>query len=223
MWLDLPSLLWGRAPRQVVVQITSRCNASCPQCSMRAGATVARSTMPNATALSVIERAADANVRAISFTGGEPLLDVDQVARFVRFARLRGIQYTRTGTNGFLFANPDLWRVAERARSVADKLSNAGLRNLWISLDSADPTTHEALRGLPGRGRRHRAAAPRSFTSSAFTLRSTSGSRAPGRPRSARAGRQGPRPTPQRPAPACAASSRAPWTSVSRWPMSATP
>ncbi len=150
MWLDLPSLLLGKTPRQLVVQITDRCNATCPQCSMRAGAGSPRSTMALDTALAVIDHAARAGVRAISFTGGEPLLDVDLVTHLAGFAHLRGIRYTRTGTNGYLFAGPDPGRVPARAGRLADKLSRAGLRNLWISLDSADPTVHEALRGLPG-------------------------------------------------------------------------
>jgi hypothetical protein len=149
MWLDLPALLAGKVPRQVVVQITDRCNATCPQCSMRAGVRRERSTMPVATALTVIDHAARSGVRAISFTGGEPLLDVRQLTRYVRFARESGIRYTRTGTNGFLFASPDSRHVAAEAGRLADRLLTAGLRNLWISLDSADPATHERMRGLP--------------------------------------------------------------------------
>jgi len=99
--------------------------------------------MPVATALAAIEHAATARVSAISFTGGEPLLDIDRLARLVSFASRQGIRYTRTGTNGFLFAGADTRRVADRAARVADKLSRAGLRNLWISLDSADPATHD--------------------------------------------------------------------------------
>jgi hypothetical protein len=150
VWSDLPALLLGKAPRQVVVQITDRCNATCPQCSMRVTAGGRRSTMPVDTAFMVIEHAAAARVRAISFTGGEPLLDVGLVTRLVRYARQRGIEYTRTGTNGHLFAVNDSRVVADRAGRLADKLVSAGLRNLWISLDSADPATHEAMRGLPG-------------------------------------------------------------------------
>jgi len=150
VWRDLPSLLLGNAPRHVVMQITDRCNASCPQCSMRCSAGFARSTMPVETALSVIEHASDAGVRALSFTGGEPMLDVNQLTRYIRFATARGIRYTRTGTNGYLFAGPDVGQVATRARRLADKLASAGLRNLWISLDSADPAVHEKMRGLPG-------------------------------------------------------------------------
>ena len=150
MWLDLPSLLVGKVPRLVVVQITDRCNAGCPHCSMRAGVIRNGSTMPIDTALSVIDHAARSGVRAISFTGGEPLLDVRQITRYIRFARESGIRSTRTGTNGFLFANSDSRHVTTEAGRLADSLLTAGLRNFWISLDSADPATHERMRGLPG-------------------------------------------------------------------------
>ncbi len=150
MWLDLPALLIGKVPRQVVVQITDRCNARCPQCTMRAGVSRERSTMPIDTTLSVIDHAARSGVRAISFTGGEPLLDVRQLTRYVRFAKESGIRYTRTGTNGFMFAGPDSRHAAAAAGRLADSLLTAGLRNFWIGLDSADPATHEQMRGLPG-------------------------------------------------------------------------
>ncbi|MEI6726143.1 MAG: radical SAM protein [Actinomycetes bacterium] len=150
MWRDLPALLIGKVPRQVVVQITDRCNAGCPHCSMRAGVSRRRSTMPIDTALSVIDHAARSGVRTISFTGGEPLLDVRQLTRYVRFAREAGIRSTRTGTNGFMFANSDSRQVTSEAGRLADSLLTAGLRDLWINLDSADPATHERMRGLPG-------------------------------------------------------------------------
>jgi hypothetical protein len=150
MWLDLPALLVGKVPRQVVVQITDRCNASCAHCSMRARVSRERSTMPVDTALSVIDHAARSGVRAISFTGGEPLLDLRQLTRYVRFARESGIRSTRTGTNGFMFASSDSRHVAAEAGRLADNLLTAGLRNFWISLDSADPAAHERMRGLPG-------------------------------------------------------------------------
>jgi len=40
--------------------------------------------------------------------------------------------------------------VTSEAGRLADSLLTAGLRNFWISLDSAEPATHERMRGLPG-------------------------------------------------------------------------
>jgi hypothetical protein len=147
---DLGSIIRGRAPREVVIQITDRCNAVCPQCAMRRCAGFERSTMPTDTALDAIARAAAAGVNAVAFTGGEPLLDVAQVSRYVRYARQRGIPTTRTGTNGYIFAGSDTRQAAARAARLADVLVSAGLQTLSIGLDSADPATHESTRGLPG-------------------------------------------------------------------------
>jgi hypothetical protein len=147
---DLGSILRVRAPREVVIQITDRCNAACPQCAMRQGAGFVRSTMATDTALSAISRAAAAGVSAVAFTGGESLLDVTQISRYVRYARQRGIPITRTGTNGYLFAGADTRQAAAQAARLADVLASAGLNTLSIGLDCADPATHEATRGLPG-------------------------------------------------------------------------
>ena len=45
--------------------------------------------------------------QVISFTGGEPLLLLEDVAALIRHAGRAGIRFIRTGTNGFLFARPD--------------------------------------------------------------------------------------------------------------------
>jgi MoaA/NifB/PqqE/SkfB family radical SAM enzyme len=98
----------------------------------------------------MIDDAAATGIKAISFTGGEPLLYLDDIAILVNHARKMGIEYTRTGTNGFLFANPDSPNFMDRAARIADKLAESGLYTLWISLDSVDAALHEAMRGLPG-------------------------------------------------------------------------
>jgi MoaA/NifB/PqqE/SkfB family radical SAM enzyme len=117
---------------------------------MRQSARFERSTMATDTALNAIARAAAAGVNAVTFTGGEPLLDVTQISRYVRYARQRGIPITRTGTNGYLFAGSDTRRAAAQTGRVADVLASAGLQTLSIGLDSADAATHDATRGLPG-------------------------------------------------------------------------
>ncbi|MEP9410851.1 MAG: hypothetical protein HRF42_05505 [Candidatus Brocadia sp.] len=39
-------LLRGRVPGQLVIQLTDKCNARCPQCSMRVSENYKRSTLP---------------------------------------------------------------------------------------------------------------------------------------------------------------------------------
>lgn len=140
----------GRAPGQVVIQYTDHCNASCPQCGMRRQAPFERSLLGVDRAKEIIDAAARAGVSAISFTGGEPLLFLDDVVELLRHAGQAGIPYLRTGTNGFLFCSSDSPDFTRRIETIAGKLAGTGLYTFWISIDSADVTTHEAMRGFPG-------------------------------------------------------------------------
>ena len=74
----------------------------------------------------------------------------DDLAEMIRHADQSGIPMVRTGTNGFIFANPDQKGFTCRVKKLAKKLYDSGLRNFWISIDSANPTLHEKMRGLPG-------------------------------------------------------------------------
>jgi hypothetical protein len=59
-----------------------------------------------------------------------------------------------------MFANCDAPDFQHRVHDLARNLRRTGLRNLWISLDSADPELHESRRGLPGVVRGIEAALP---------------------------------------------------------------
>ncbi len=146
----LGRLALGRLPGQVVIQYTDRCNAACVQCGMRRDNPAPRSSMDPAEARRLLDRLAARGVAAVSFTGGEPLLHLDEICALAAHARAAGIAHVRTGTNGFLFMGADGPGFADRVRRLADKLLAAGFSTFWISLDSADPATHEANRGLPG-------------------------------------------------------------------------
>ncbi|MYL82444.1 radical SAM protein [Desulfovibrio aerotolerans] len=137
-------------PRQVVVQLTNRCNAHCAQCGMRATAGGARGDMEIDTAKKIIDRCAALGVSALSFTGGEPLLCDTRLCTLLTYAGQAGIRYLRTGTNGYRFANPGAPGFSDRVARLADALARTPVRNVWISLDSADAATHEANRGFPG-------------------------------------------------------------------------
>ncbi|OQX09511.1 MAG: hypothetical protein BWK76_22075 [Desulfobulbaceae bacterium A2] len=97
------SLLRGRIPGQVVIQYTDRCNAACPQCGMRRTESFPRATLGPDNARRVIDAAAARGVKALSLTGGEPLLHLDEVIALIDHAAAAGIPFIRTGTNGFLF------------------------------------------------------------------------------------------------------------------------
>jgi len=144
------SLSRHRSPGQLVVQITNHCNAQCPQCGMNITHKLTRSKLAGDEVKRIIDTAARKGVRVISFTGGEPLLFLDELTGFIKYAGEAGIDYIRTGTNGFLFALPQHHDFLSRIKKVAEKLAAVPLRNFWISLDSADPAVHERMRGLVG-------------------------------------------------------------------------
>lgn len=144
------SLLRGRLPGQAVIQITSRCNARCVQCGMRVDHAGARHSLDVDTVEQILRAAVRLNMQAVSFTGGEPLLDYQRLKAMIRAAKTLGLPYIRTGTNGFVFQRHEEPDFRDRMRRMADELLECGLRNLWISLDSCDPDIHEKNRGLPG-------------------------------------------------------------------------
>ncbi|BBO89057.1 radical SAM protein [Desulfosarcina ovata] len=146
----LRSILNNRIPGQLVIQITDRCNARCPQCGMRTTNAFSRSTLDTDTIKRLIDAAAVRGVQAISFTGGEPLLDMDRLVALIRHAGDAGIPYIRTGTNGFIFRHPDRADFADRVNRIVEQLADTPLRNFWISLDSAVDAVHESMRGFPG-------------------------------------------------------------------------
>jgi MoaA/NifB/PqqE/SkfB family radical SAM enzyme len=146
----LKSILSNRIPGQVVIQITDRCNARCPQCGMRATEKFSRSTLQSEKIKRTIDAAAKNGVAAVSFTGGEPLLDIDRLTELIRYAGDAGIPYIRTGTNGFVFSHSDKKGFTKRIERIAKKLAGTPLRNFWISLDSAVDDVHEGMRGFHG-------------------------------------------------------------------------
>lgn len=147
---EIALLLKGRIPYQLVIQYTDRCNAQCPQCGMRASENYRRSTLSMDKVKRIIDYAATQGVKAISFTGGEPFLYFDEIVSLLKYAKEAGIKYTRTGTNGFMFTESDSVNYRSRITKIAESLADAGIYTLWISLDSAVPALHEAMRGLPG-------------------------------------------------------------------------
>lgn len=144
------NFLAGRVPGQLVIQLTDKCNARCPQCGMRVTEEFQRTKLGLDEVKKMIDAAAAQGIEAISFTGGEPLLFLDEVAELCHYAGKAGIRFIRTGTNGFLFTGSNRPGFREKISRIAESLARTPLRNFWISIDSADPDTHEQMRGFPG-------------------------------------------------------------------------
>lgn len=123
------------APFQVVWEVTGVCNLRCKHCSAGAGSSAG--DLSTEEALEAVEKLAEMGVTIIAFSGGEPLLRRD-IFQLARAAADHGI-YVAMATNGTLITGP-----------VADKLKEAGVEYLQISLDGASPETHDSFRGVPG-------------------------------------------------------------------------
>ncbi|MBN2792927.1 MAG: radical SAM protein [Desulfuromonadales bacterium] len=140
----------GRVPGQLIIQYTDHCNAHCPQCGMRVNNKFPRQTLDMDRTEKIVRAAAQKGISALSFTGGEPFLYLDQICRLATIAGQCSIDYIRTGTNGFLFRHSESADFSERMKRLADQLAATPLRNIWVSIDSSDVATHEQMRGLPG-------------------------------------------------------------------------
>ena len=139
-----------RVPGQVVIQITDACNARCPQCGMRVTAGFARHRLSVDRVRRILDAAAARGVASVSFTGGEPFLMTDDLVAMIDHASRVGIPLIRTGTNGFWLRDRGDGAFENRVHRLAERLADTALRNLWISIDSADVATHERMRGLTG-------------------------------------------------------------------------
>ena len=115
--------------------LTYHCNAFCSFCHFGEHENFHRT--PHASAQEVLRNLPalrTLGVRFIDFTGGEPLL-YPQIDDVVSEAKALGFRTSIT-TNGLLYA--------KHAAALAGKVDL-----LHFSLDSADRTEHDALRGVP--------------------------------------------------------------------------
>lgn len=130
--------LSGRpVPMAVCWATTYRCQCRCPHCYASARQRETTGEMSTAEAKALIDTMRELGLIHINFTGGDPLLRED-ILDLVAHAHKRGLM-TRITTTGYLLTRE---RVAAMRR--------AGLNQCGISIDDADPDTHDKLRGLPG-------------------------------------------------------------------------
>jgi radical SAM protein with 4Fe4S-binding SPASM domain len=115
--------------------ITSRCNLSCPQCYISAGASSANE-LSTAEAMALMDDLASMRVPLLMFTGGEPLLRPD-FWELADYARDLGMK-TAVSTNGTLIRDDE-----------ASRLKGSGVEYVGVSLEGATEGTHDRVRG-PG-------------------------------------------------------------------------
>ena len=124
------------APFLVVWDFTHQCNLRCKHCYSNSG-TAQEGELSTQQALAVVDQIADAGVIALAFSGGEPLTRKDffQVARY---AADRGL-YVSVASNGTLLTKENV-----------QKLKEARVNYIDVSIDGASAKTHDEFRGVPG-------------------------------------------------------------------------
>jgi MoaA/NifB/PqqE/SkfB family radical SAM enzyme len=117
---------------------------------MRREAELRRVKLSAETVRKALRDCAETGVEAVSFTGGEPFIDIPEILSLLEYAGDLGIPYLRSGTNGYMFAPRGKAAGSDQLIPFVEAVVKSPLRNFWISMDSADSETHERLRGLPG-------------------------------------------------------------------------
>jgi MoaA/NifB/PqqE/SkfB family radical SAM enzyme len=141
---DMLRLIARGGPALCNVAVTNACNAACDFCNFARGKV--RSSNLRWIDADQFGRALDIlrkrDIRYISFFGGEPLLH-PRLADMLSMVVQRDMGPALI-TNGWLLP------------SKLEKLAATGLKTIYISIDAATITRHEANRGLEGLGQRIR-------------------------------------------------------------------
>ncbi|HET9047406.1 MAG TPA: GTP 3',8-cyclase MoaA [Chiayiivirga sp.] len=130
----------GRPLRDLRISVTDRCNFRCTYCMPKALFGSDHAFLPRANVLSFEEITrlvavfADLGVEKIRLTGGEPLVRRGLENLVAQLARVPGIADISLTTNGSLLS-----------RDMAQRLVDAGLRRITISLDALDDATFQAI------------------------------------------------------------------------------
>ncbi len=107
--------------------LTRRCNMSCSHCSVESGPKI-RGEPTAAELIATVNAIADAGLRALQLTGGEPMIREKIVFDLLRLAKKRGLA-TTISSNGFWGRNrTTAWRKVAA-------LKRAGLGRITISYD----------------------------------------------------------------------------------------
>ena len=125
------------APFMVVWNFTKQCNLKCKHCYANAGPKPAPDELTLEQRYEVIDQLDEAGVAAISFSGGEPLINKD-FWPVAEYAAKKGF-YISVATNGTLITE-----------EVAKRLKKIGVRYAEISIDGPNAEIHDRFRGIEG-------------------------------------------------------------------------
>lgn len=125
-------------PREVFIDITNACNHKCTFCSNQYLTTVAHASLDSDFVFELIDQCVEAGVKDIGmYATGEPFLRPD-LAKYIGYAKKRGIEYVFISTNGAL-ATPEKAKPVLDAGLDSVKFSvNAGTRESYLKVHGRD-------------------------------------------------------------------------------------
>ena len=124
-------------PRLIFWEVTKGCNLRCIHCRATATELMSPRDLPTGKALNIISQIADFGNPILVLSGGEPLYRND-IFELAEYGTSRGLRVA-LATNGTLVT-----------KDVAQKIKDAGIKRVSISLDGSDAATHDSFRGIPG-------------------------------------------------------------------------
>jgi MoaA/NifB/PqqE/SkfB family radical SAM enzyme len=124
-------------PGTCTLSITPRCPCKCVHCSADRFVTQERRELTLDELKSVVDQAVDLGVSNVVFTGGEPMVRQDLYDLIAHVDKNRA--HVMIFTSGVLLTEKNVERLAE-----------AGLDSLNVSIDADSAATHDQLRRMPG-------------------------------------------------------------------------
>ena len=124
-----------------IVDLTNRCNLTCPVCFANANAAGYLYEPPFEDVVKMLESLINqkpVSMNMVQFSGGEPTIRPDFL-KIVSKARDMGFEYIQVNTNGIKFAEPDF---AEAARE-------AGVQNIYLQFDGLTDDVYKKTRAKP--------------------------------------------------------------------------
>jgi MoaA/NifB/PqqE/SkfB family radical SAM enzyme len=130
-------ILGRPSPLAMTFAVTYRCQCACPHCSAGRFLRPMAQELSTEEAKRVIDESLDLGICILAFTGGEPMLrsDIFELVSRVDHRKAMPIMFT----NGSLLSKENV-----------DRLVDAGIYTVFLSLDAASAEEHDRLRGIPG-------------------------------------------------------------------------
>ena len=122
-------------PKSINLEITERCPLSCVMCNIKNKNRGEKGELTLGQLEEIVDQAKSWGINHISFAGGETLVRKDDTIKTIAYAAERGMR-TELITNGHFLDY-----------ETCKSLLTAGLSKLAISVDGANKTTHDFIRG----------------------------------------------------------------------------